>query len=124
MEWTQSTTESKTTDRRLSSISLIGQGTYCGNTDQFLQLELTAGNADLSHQTADEALDQISADIADDYYKATLDYQVNYPFTPQQNLYLYAKGQWANKNLDSSEKISMGDYLLFVPIHTERRWVI
>ncbi len=98
----------KTSDRRLSSISLIGQGTWSDNTDQFLQLELTAGNADLSHQTADEALDQISADIADDYYKATLDYQVNYPFAPQQNLYLYAKGQWANKNLDSSEKISMG----------------
>lgn len=38
----------KTSDRRLSSISLIGQGTWSGNTDQFLQLELTAGNADLS----------------------------------------------------------------------------
>lgn len=56
----------------------------------------------------DEALDALTAEAAGTYHKGTLSFSRLQALGGGYSLYAAISGQWANKNLDSSEKFTLG----------------
>lgn len=98
----------ETSDRKLDSLSLRSRWQWSNAADHFAEVELTAGNADLTDIPADRELDRVTARISDDYYKLAGSYSLRYPLGSRSTARLYTKAQLAKKNMESSEKLSMG----------------
>jgi len=88
---------------RLSGDRLDGGGGF--NT---WSLAYTAGDLDLSGVEADEAADAQTLKTAGVYHKLNASLLRLQPLPGSFTLLLQTSGQWANKNLDSSEGISLG----------------
>ena len=73
------------------------------------QYSLTHYRGSLAIEDADtQASDASAANTAGHFSKTVLTYQRQQYVAPRVNLYLNYTGQWADKNLDSSEKIFLG----------------
>jgi len=72
-------------------------------------LQVVGGKIDLSGSTlAHQVGDAATAQTAGDYTKARLAFMHRQELNPSNTLMLSAQSQWANKNLDSSEKFFLG----------------
>lgn len=96
-----------TLDRELKSVSFLSNIAWSDWANHYAKFELTGGNATLNN-TTDELLDKATSKIAGSYFKLDTQYFLNYPLNERGVLAMNAQAQWANKNLESSEKISMG----------------
>lgn len=66
------------------------------------------GHLDLSHQAINERADANSAKTSGHFQKIAYSLGATQTLKPLWTLSIKAHGQWANKNLDSSEKLSLG----------------
>jgi hemolysin activation/secretion protein len=71
-------------------------------------LIVTAGNLDLGGNAANAVLDRATAHTAGSYAKLNLSLSRTQPVAPRLEVVLRVSGQAANKNLDSSEQMSLG----------------
>jgi hemolysin activation/secretion protein len=71
-------------------------------------LVVTTGHLDLGGDAANAALDRATARTAGDYAKVTLSLSRAQPVAPRLEVVARLNGQIADKNLDSSEQISLG----------------
>lgn len=97
----------ETSDREIKSLSLLGNLAWSDFADHYLQLELSGGDVDFNN-AADRASDKISAEIEGGYVKALANYFINYPLNAHSTAFSHVTAQLASKNLESSEKLSMG----------------
>ena len=97
----------QTTDREINSLSLLSNISWSNFADHYLQLEVTGGQVKLGN-AADQAMDKVSADIAGNFAKFKANYFLNAPLAAHSTAAMQATAQFANKNLESSEKLSMG----------------
>lgn len=80
-----------------------------GGGYSMLSLATTLGSLDLSGNASDEATDQAGPEAAGGYGKATLSFfRLQNLYKDKTSLHLIFNGQVAGKNLDSSEKFSLG----------------
>jgi hemolysin activation/secretion protein len=75
---------------------------------QRIALSLQAGRLDLSRNTTSANFDATTARAAGSFAKLRLDYAMAYELPAQQQLSARASHQSASKNLESSEKFSLG----------------
>ena len=85
------------------SYSLAGQA-----SSQRLQSAFTLGRLNLARNAVALAQDSATAQAAGRYSKVRFDYAVAYSLHPGSQLQARLAAQWAGKNLDSAEKISLG----------------
>lgn len=98
-----------TNDKRLDLANVGLSGLLAsGALVQRGEATLTGGRLDLSRNAASRALDAASARTQGNYAKLRLGYSARYAVSQDNILQLRLSGQWTGKNLDSSEKMSLG----------------
>lgn len=98
----------KISDRNIQTVDLTGRMIWSNRADHYLSAGLTAGIADLSAVVTDAEQDRHSAKIDGSFYKFKAYYGISYPLNAKSSLFWTNQAQMANKNLDSSQKMSVG----------------
>lgn len=104
--------DANTSDKTVRTLSLSVLGDYLdglwgGGLNQF-SLGLAAGNADLASNASDLASDQASVRTQGGYQKLSYSLARLQKLTDRAGMFVGLSGQLANRNLDSSEKFSLG----------------
>ena len=97
----------ETANREINNVTLLSNVAWSNRADHYLKLELMGGNVTLSN-AADLAIDQVSANIAGGYVKMLANYFISYPLSDRSTVLSHITTQLSNRNLESSEKLSMG----------------
>lgn len=96
-------------DKRIDLLNLGASGVLAGGAlVQRGDATLVVGRLDLSRNAAARIQDAASAHTHGDYSKLRINYSARLALTQTDTLQLRLQGQWAGKNLDSSEKLSLG----------------
>lgn len=97
------------TNKRLQNLQIAVNGNHHLHNDTQLQWRsnLTLGNLTIINADS-KAIDAASGKTAGSYYKLTGSVASSTPMAPKLRLHSELKAQWANKNLDSAEQISLG----------------
>lgn len=91
---------------RSANVGVSGWSRYGSGVTQF---NLTNTFGHLNIKSADAlAIDEVSAKTDGSYYKLNASLSRTQYFTPKFSAKLGVTGQWANKNLDSAEQLSLG----------------
>jgi len=102
----------QTSDKSVTAINLGIKGDrvdgYQGGGVIYYGVSLTLGDLDLSGNQANLTLDKFSARTNGSYNKIEWNIARLQQLNSRTNLWLSASGQFANKNIDSSETISLG----------------
>lgn len=104
-------TTNTVTHKRLNSIHFGLSGYHQDSlaAGGYTQWSVTNTFGDLNIKSADaRAIDAASAKTQGHYHKVTGNVGRTQYITPKLSIYAGVNGQWANKNLDSSEQISLG----------------
>jgi hemolysin activation/secretion protein len=99
---------SSISQRTLDAATLKGSLLWSGLADHAMTLGLTLGHADLADNRGDLLADSRTAQLAGGYQKLSLGYQQYRPLTAHTQFRLNINGQLSDKNLDPSEKLSLG----------------
>jgi hemolysin activation/secretion protein len=97
----------KTSDREIKNGSLLSNVAWSNRADHSLKLELVGGRVNLNN-AVDLANDKVSAKIEGGYVKMLANYFINYPLSARGTVLSHITTQLSNRNLESSEKLSMG----------------
>jgi hemolysin activation/secretion protein len=98
----------ETSGRQFDALVIKGMTQWSGEADHSASLALTAGRADLTKNAADVEADTSTAGVSGNYQKLAWSYSQLRPLTSATQLRIHVNGQWAKKNMDSSEKMSLG----------------
>lgn len=104
---TAGTTSDKSSKAVTAAIKGDGFDSWGGGGANSYSLSYTAGNLDI-HSAADQAVDAGTAHSAGFYDKWNFTLARQQFISDRFSLMTFANGQWAGKNLDSSEKMSLG----------------
>jgi hemolysin activation/secretion protein len=95
-------------NRHVESAALQADIDWSNVADHSIQASLTSGKADLSRNLNDFSQDATTAQIHGHFSKLLISYTQLRPLPQGLRMKLTLTGQFADKNLDSSEKLSLG----------------
>lgn len=101
-----------TSDKSTDTLTLGANGDWNEQTGlgaySTYGVQFVTGNLDLDRWQADKTQDRLTAQTQGEYRKITGQFTYLRRMSDKSALYAAISGQWANKNLDSSEKFSLG----------------
>jgi len=100
----------ETTERQVqAAVISLSSTRYWGTAiSTSAQLSLTSGRVDLSQTPVNQGLDQAGLKTEGAYRKVNLSLTQIAQIRPESSLHIKVSGQWAQKNLDSSQRFALG----------------
>lgn len=95
-------------DRNVKAVQFSVAAAHSGMAETRAVITLTDANLDLSGNTSNQTIDAASARTAGGFWKVRGQAQQRWPLFTSSWLDYQISGQWASRNLDSSEKFSLG----------------